>query len=159
MKTFDIFSEAFRQNAGDLLPYAVRDRDSTPPRRPGNGYGGGGGGGPGDDPYGSPGGRDSNYNNRSPPRPIPYRPGGDGGGGGGDFGGGDNPGEPDHPWRGYVQEYRLNRDRKQLPALDIVENHFTIPAATMQQKILNWVRDATKRIGTWHLDAAGSRER
>eukprot|EP00971_Amphidinium_carterae_P193879 3846940-Amphidinium_carterae.1 len=24
----------------------------------------------------------------------------------------------------------------------------------MQQKILNWVRDATKKIGTWHLDAA-----
>eukprot|EP00971_Amphidinium_carterae_P208522 4137201-Amphidinium_carterae.1 len=23
----------------------------------------------------------------------------------------------------------------------------------MQQLILNWVRDATKRIGTWHLDA------
>eukprot|EP00971_Amphidinium_carterae_P032260 635497-Amphidinium_carterae.1 len=26
--------------------------------------------------------------------------------------------------------------------------------STMQQKILNWVRDATKKIGTWHLDAA-----
>eukprot|EP00971_Amphidinium_carterae_P247516 4914725-Amphidinium_carterae.2 len=46
-----------------------------------------------------------------------------------------------------------------LPKLDIVENYYTIPPATippatMQQKILNWVRDATKKIGTWHLDAA-----
>eukprot|EP00971_Amphidinium_carterae_P166591 3301607-Amphidinium_carterae.2 len=70
------------------------------------------------------------------------------------FGGGDNPGERDRAWRGYVQEYRLNRDRMKLPKLDIAENYHTMPAATMQQKILNWVRDATKKIGTWHLDAS-----
>eukprot|EP00971_Amphidinium_carterae_P081009 1602941-Amphidinium_carterae.1 len=52
-----------------------------------------------------------------------------------------------------VREFRLNRDRKNLPKLEIIEQHYTIPAATMQQKILNWVRDATKKIGTWHLDA------
>eukprot|EP00971_Amphidinium_carterae_P066831 1323418-Amphidinium_carterae.1 len=153
---FDLFSDSLKKNAKDLLPHAVRDK--TPPRRPGPGYGGGGGG-PNDpnDPFGSPGGRDSNFNNRSPPRPLPRYPGDRGGGGGGDdgddFRGGDNPGEPHRAWSGYVQEMKVNRDRMKLPKLEVIEQHFTISPATMQQKILNWVRDATKRIGTWHLDA------
>eukprot|EP00971_Amphidinium_carterae_P276220 5481415-Amphidinium_carterae.1 len=69
---FDLFSDSLKKNAKDILPHAIRD--STPPRRPGSGYGGGGGG-PNDpnDPFGSPGGRDSNYNNRSPPRPLPHQ--------------------------------------------------------------------------------------
>eukprot|EP00971_Amphidinium_carterae_P007729 153103-Amphidinium_carterae.1 len=85
---------------------------------------GGGGGGPNDpnDPFGSPGGRDGNYNNRSPPRPLPRFPGDGGGDGGGDdgddFGGGDNPGEPHRAWSRYVQEMRINRDRKNLPKLE-----------------------------------------
>eukprot|EP00971_Amphidinium_carterae_P123531 2446567-Amphidinium_carterae.2 len=79
---FDLFSESLRKNARDLLPNAVRD-STPPPRRSLFGYGGGRGGGPGDNdpgrPFGSPGGRDGNSNNRnSPPRPLPGQPG-DGG--------------------------------------------------------------------------------
>eukprot|EP00971_Amphidinium_carterae_P289968 5757624-Amphidinium_carterae.1 len=50
--------DSLKKNAKDILPHAVRD--STPPHRPGNGYGSGGGG-PNDpnDPFGIPGGRDS----------------------------------------------------------------------------------------------------
>eukprot|EP00971_Amphidinium_carterae_P195945 3888465-Amphidinium_carterae.1 len=144
----------------DRKPWMGRGSGST--RTPGRGFPiGGGGGGPNDpnDPFGSPGSRDTNFNNRSPLRPLPKFPrGGDGGGGGGgddgdDDGGGDYPGGPHRAWNGYVQEYRINRDRKPLPKLDVIEQHFQISAATLQQKILNWVRDATKKIGTWHLDA------
>eukprot|EP00971_Amphidinium_carterae_P300287 5966286-Amphidinium_carterae.1 len=146
---FDLFSESLKKNARDILPHAVRDQ--TPPRRPGRGFGGGGGGGSDDpnDPYGGSPGRDSNHS--TPPRPQPKFPRGSGGGGGGgggdddddDYGGG--PGEPHRAWRGYVPDMRLNRDRLKFPKLDVVEQYFTIPPATMQQLILNWVRDATKR--------------
>eukprot|EP00971_Amphidinium_carterae_P288149 5720563-Amphidinium_carterae.2 len=50
-------------------------------------------------------------------------------------------------------EYRLNRDKLKLPKLEIVDNFHTISPATMQQLLLNWIRDTTKKIGTWHIDA------
>eukprot|EP00971_Amphidinium_carterae_P025838 509682-Amphidinium_carterae.1 len=96
------------KSAHAFFPNAVRE--NTPPRSKRSiGGGGGSGGNDPDDPFGSPNGRDNNYNNRSPPRPFPERPGGDGDGGGGDNPGGGDPGrEPDRAWNGYVQEYRLN---------------------------------------------------
>eukprot|EP00971_Amphidinium_carterae_P351289 6492027-Amphidinium_carterae.1 len=160
---FDIFSASLKKNAKDILPNAIRDQ--TPPRRPGRGFGGGGGGGPGDpnDPYGgSPGSRDPNFNNGTPPNTpprVPRRDGGGGGGGGGDdgddHGGGHDPDRPHPAWHGYNPEMRINRDRLKLPKLEVAEQYFAISPATIQQLILNWVRDATKRIGTWHPDATG----